>query len=121
MYYKKSTIEKKKEQERHEERDIDAAHFVPPEIPPDFARKNEYLYYVGAKDCVKDKVKWRYGFQLVQKTYGKEQQNPKKQKEKKPKESKAISIKLSGSEMGSVTKVERKVLREKRKRVLKVA
>ena len=65
-------------------------------------------------------VKWRYGFQLLQKTYEKEQQNPKKKK-KKIKVPKAMSTKLSGFEKGLMTKVEQKALREEQKRVLKEA
>ena len=28
-------------------------------LPPQFSGKNEYLYYVGSEDAVKDEVKWR--------------------------------------------------------------
>ena len=63
--------------------DEEKEHFIP---PPNFSGKNEYLYYVGSEDGAKDEVKWRYGFQLVQKANKKGEPNPKKQKKKrKPK------------------------------------
>ena len=37
----------KRERKRKEAENVDATHFVP---PPNFSRKNEYLYYVGATD-----------------------------------------------------------------------
>ena len=55
---------KEKQQARKIREDEDKEHYIP---PPNFSGKNEYLYYVGAEDGVKDEVKWRYGFQLVQK------------------------------------------------------
>ena len=60
-------VRENKERKRKALENVDAEHSV----PPDFSGKNEYLYYVGAQDCVKDEIKWRYGFQLVQKVMGK--------------------------------------------------
>ena len=68
MKFCQQEVWENKERKRKELENIDAEHFVP---PPNFFGKNEYLYYVGAKDFVKDKFKWRYGFQLVQKVMGK--------------------------------------------------
>ena len=41
------------EQEKQEEKQMDAEHFVPPIIPPEFQGKNEYLCYIGTEDYVK--------------------------------------------------------------------
>ena len=34
-------------------------------MAPKLAGKAEYLYYVGAEDCIKMEQQWRHGFQLV--------------------------------------------------------
>ena len=47
--------------------------------------KNKYLYYVGAEDCIKDEVKWQYGFQLVQEVMEKTGANPKKKQRNRAK------------------------------------
>ena len=112
----KQEILEKKERERKEKENADAEHFVPPK----FSGKNEYLYYVGARDCIKEEIKWRYGFQLVQQVMEKTGENPKKKRkqsrtQRKSRHSKATLI---ASEM---TKVERKALLEERKRMLKTA
>ena len=60
--FRKQAIKEQKQQKRKELEDDNKAQFGPPNL----SGKNEYLYYVGAEDCVKDEVKWRYGFQLVQ-------------------------------------------------------
>lgn len=49
----KQAVKKKQQQRRQELEDVDKEHFIP---PPDFSGKNEYLYYVGAEDGVKDEV-----------------------------------------------------------------
>ena len=105
---RKRSLKEKREREKQAEEQLDAEHFVPPIIPPEFLGKNEYLYHIGAEDCVKNEVKWRYGFQLLQKMYEKEPQNPKKKK-KRVKIPKAKSTKLSDSEKGLMTKVEQKL------------
>ena len=87
--------------------------------PPNLLGKNKYLYYVGAEDCIKDEVKWQYGFQLVQEVMEKTRANPKKKQrnraKRKSRHSKATSV-VSG-----MTKVERKALLEERKCMLKTA
>lgn len=81
---------------------MDKEHFIP---PPNFSGKNKYLYYVGAEDCVKDEVKWRYGFQLVQKAKEQGQPNPKKVKKKRrPKSQKSFST--ARTKQSSMTKTE---------------
>ena len=106
---------KEKLRTRKEKEDVDKEHFIP---PPNFSRKNKYLYYVGAEDGVKDEVKWRYGFQLVQKTNEKGETNPKKQKKKrKPKSQESVSTKKT--EQGSLSKIEQRALWQERKRTLK--
>ena len=113
--FRKQEIRERKEREQKENKNIDAEHFVPPK----FFNKNEYMYYVGAKDCVKEEVKWRYGFQLVQEVMGKTGENPKKKKKsrakRKSRHSKANSI------GNALTKVEHKSLLDERKRMLKTA
>ena len=61
----KQALKEKKEKEKRAQEDIAKEHFEPPEIPPEFEGKNKFLYYVGAKDCIKEEVKRQYGFQLV--------------------------------------------------------
>ena len=56
--YRKQELEKKRQKRKEEEKDPDWEHF----IPLDLKSKNEYLYYVGAEDAIKDKVKWQFGF-----------------------------------------------------------
>ena len=108
---------KEKQRIRKVKEDVDKEHFIP---PPNFSGKNEYLYYVGAEDGVKDEVKWRYGFQLVQKANEKGETNLKKQKKKKkPKLQESISTKKI--EQSSISKTERKALWQERKRTLKAA
>ena len=91
--FQKQEIYKQKAKEKKELESIDAAHFV---TPPGFSGKNAYLYYVEAKDCVKDKVKWKQGFQLVQQMMGKQNKKAKKKpkscQKSKSKHSKTISI-----------------------------
>lgn len=36
--------------------------------PPQFEGKIDYLYYVGAEDCVKMENRWKEGFQMVKPT-----------------------------------------------------
>ena len=61
----KQVVEEARRKKAKELEDVDKDHFIPPVIPPKFKGKNEFLYYVGAEDCVKEDVRWRYGFQLV--------------------------------------------------------
>lgn len=72
---------------------------------------------MGAKDCLKEEVRWRQGLQLAQ-TKHEKNENTKKRKKRKPK-SKEDSV-LSSS-LSSPTKVERKALLQERKRILKAA
>ena len=67
-----TALKEKRECKKQAKKQIDEEHFVPPIIPPKLQGKNEYLYYIEAEDCVKNEVKWRHGFQLLQKTYKKE-------------------------------------------------
>ena len=87
--------------------------------PPNLLGKNKYLYYVGAEDCIKNEVKWRYDFQLVQEVMEKTGANPKKKQRDqanwKLRHSKDILV-VSG-----MTKVEQKALLEERKHMLKTA
>lgn len=115
--FRKRALKEKRERAKKEQEEIDAKELEPPKI----SGKNEYLYYVGAKDCIKNEVKWRYGFQLVQKLNEKENQNPKKNKRTRIKKAKTTSVKLSSSGKSSLTKVERKVLYNEQKRTLKAA
>lgn len=45
---------KRKEKRVYE--DVDKEHFKPPGIPPEFEDKNEFLYYVAAKDSIKEEI-----------------------------------------------------------------
>ena len=87
--------------------------------PPNYSGKNEYLYYVGANNCVKDEVKWRYGFQLVQQVMDKIRENPKKRKKNQAKR-KSQHSKATSTASG-MAKVERKALLDECKRALKTA
>ena len=60
----KQELKKKREKQKEEEKDRDWEHY----IPPNLKSKNKNLYYVGVEDAIKDEVKWRYGFQLIQET-----------------------------------------------------
>ena len=53
-------------------------------IPLEFQGKNEFLDCVGAKDCIKEEVRWKQGLQLAQ-TVQEQNDNPKKKKKRKPK------------------------------------
>ena len=88
-------------------------------VPPEFSRKNEYLYYVGAEDSIKEEVKWRHGFQLVQNIHP--ENNNAKKKQKKRASTKTASIQLSALGLSSMTKVERKALAQERKQTVKAA
>ena len=74
------------------EEDVDRQHFIPPVIPPEFQGKNEFLYYVGAEDSVKEDIRWKHGFQLVQNLNKNENTNPKKKRNRKPRVKKTDSI-----------------------------
>lgn len=100
--FRKQAIKEKKQQRCKELKDVDKEHFIP---PPSFFGKNKYLYYVGAKDYVKEEVKWRYGFQLVQKVNEKENKNPKKKKKKMMKSKSEVSFLSAKMERSSITKV----------------
>ena len=75
------------------------------------------MYYVGAEDCIKDEVKWQYGFQLVKEVMEKTGASPKKKQrnraKRKSRHSKTTLV-VSG-----MTKVEQKALLEERTRMLK--
>ena len=62
--------------------EVDKDQFSPPKIPLEFKGKNEFLYYVGLKDCVKQDVHWRHGFQLIKNLNNKNNTNPRKNKNK---------------------------------------
>ena len=114
--FRKQALKEKQRTHKTKE-DEDKEHFIP---PPNFSGKNKYLYYVGVEDGVKDEVKWRYGFQLVQKANEKGEPNLKKQKNKqKPKSQESFSTKKT--ERSSISKTERKALWQERKRTLKAA
>ena len=102
--FRQQEVRENKERKRKELENVDAEH----PVPPDFSGKNEYLYYVGAQDCVKDEIKWRYGFQLVQKVMGKPGEQKKKKRksrgQRKSRHSKDPSV------AKAMTKVERKAL-----------
>ena len=72
--FHKWEIQEKREKERKDEENSDVEHYVPPKV----FGKNKYLYYVDSKDCIKDEVKCKYGFQLVQQVMEKMGDNPKK-------------------------------------------
>ena len=71
----KQEVREKREQKQKELEDLNGIHLVQ---SPNLLGKNKYLYYVGAEDCIKYEVKWRYGFQLVQEVMEKTGANPKK-------------------------------------------
>ena len=79
----KQVVAEAKCQKAKEIEEVDKEHFVLPIIPPKFKGKNEFLYYVGAEDCVKADVRWRYGFQLVKNLNKKENTNPNKRRNRK--------------------------------------
>ena len=68
---------------------------------------------MGAEDCVKEDVQWRYGFQLVKNLNKDGNTNPKKKRNRKPRVRKA-GVNLVNAEM---TKAERKSLKQERKNV----
>ena len=86
---------------------------------PQFLGKNEYLYYVGAEDCIKNEVQWRHGFQLIQPKEPKEPTKPWKPRKKRNPRIKALGNLSAVQEVGKVTKVERKALHQEQKQVLK--
>ena len=96
---------------------MDKEHFIPPMIPPKFKGKNEFLYYVGAKDNVKEDIRWRYSFQLVINLNKDKNTNLKKKRNRKPRVKKA-GINLVNVEM---TKVKQKSLKQERRQMLKEA
>ena len=55
--------------------------------PPALGSKNEYLYYVGTKDAIKEEVRWRYGLQLMEQTMAKTNSQS-KEKKKEPNKTK---------------------------------
>ena len=52
--FRRQEVRENKERKHKQRENVDAEHSV----PPDFSGKNEYLYYVGAPNCVKDEIKW---------------------------------------------------------------
>ena len=89
--------------------------------PPNLSGKNEYLYYVGATDCVTEEVKWWYGFQLVQQVMEKMGENPKKNKKSRARQKSQKSDVKPIDPIPKMTKVERKALLDEQKRMLKTA
>ena len=72
---------------------------------------------MGAEDCVKEDVRWRYGFQLVKNLNKDGNTNPKKKRNRKPRVRKA-GVNLVNVEM---MKAERKSLKQECKKMLKEA
>ena len=79
-------------------------------VPPTLSEKYEFLYYVEAKDPIKQEVKWWYGFQLLQNLNVKKDKNLKKWKHKKAKSKSKNKTRKTASIVSVPTKVERKVL-----------
>ena len=61
----KQALNERKEKEKRALGDVDKGYFEPPETPLEFEGKNKFLYYVEAKDCTEEELRWRYGFQLL--------------------------------------------------------
>ena len=112
--FRKQALKLKREKEQRERIQNETINLKPPQ----FSGKNEYLYYVGANDCVKEEVRWRYGLQLVQNIMETEP-NPKKKNRNRAKRKSNKS--KTDSTSNSMTKVERKALLDERKRMLKTA
>lgn len=84
--------------------------------PPNFEGKTEYLYYVGAEDCVKMENQWREGFQMIKPN---PVLVPKKARKKRVHRVKKLGSIPALQEIAKPTKVERKAHLEEQKRVLK--
>ena len=69
--------------------------------------KNEYLYYVGTKDAIKEEVRWRYGLQLMEQTMAEATNKSEKKKRIRSKKNKPKSE--SKSDVPKPTKLERKL------------
>ena len=76
---RKKVLKEQQDLKKRAIEDPDSKHY----IPPGLAGKNEYLYYVGAENCVKEEVKLWYGFHIMQKAQKKlDYSNPKKERKK---------------------------------------
>ena len=109
---RKQEIAKKKQEAKLKQEKEDEATYGPPK----FEGKTEYLYYVGAEDCVKMENQWKEGFQMIKPT---PVLVPRKSRKKRVQRVKKLGNIPSLQEIAKPTKVERKAHLEEQKRVLK--
>ena len=75
--------------------------------PPALESKNEYLYYVGTKDAIKEEVRWRYGLQLVEQAMRVSNNQSNEKKKVRPK--KKVAMTQLKSDVPKPTKLEQKL------------
>ena len=64
---------------------------------------------MGAEDAIKDEVKWRYGFQLIQETMEEAKDHPEKKKKKRIRRKAKSKESKPDSKKPKMTKLERKL------------
>ena len=64
---------------------------------------------MGAEDAIKDEVKWRYGFQLIQETMEEAKDHPEKKKKKRARKKAKSEEPKPDSDKPKMTKLERKL------------
>ena len=64
---------------------------------------------MGAEDAIKDEVKWRYGFQLIQETMEEAKDHPEKKKKQRVRRKAKSKESKPDSEKPKMTKLERKL------------
>ena len=75
--------------------------------PPNLEGKSEYLYYVGAEDCINMEQQWKQGFQMVKLV---PDTQPKKARKKRNPRVKRLGNTPVVVEIGKSTKTETKAL-----------
>ena len=84
--------------------------------PPNLEGKLEYLYYVGAKDCIDMEQQWKQGFQQIK---PRPNTRPRKARNKRSARLKKLGNTLAVVEVGKPTKIEIKALKEEQIRLVK--
>lgn len=86
---------------------------------PTSSGTKEFLYHVEARDVIKHEDQWLYNLQQIKNTQAKKEGSPKKLKQKKTLSQSTSATRKKSSTRKTSTKVERKVLLQERKRLLK--
>ena len=84
--------------------------------PLNLEGKSEYLYYVGAKDCIDMEQQWKQGFQQ---TKPGPDTPPRKARKKRSLRLKKLGNILTVVEVGKPTKTKSKALREEQRRIVR--